>query len=58
LEDFGTEYIPVIDYYGFYLRGGEHKTETDNMLEETYKDCRKLIDILRRELKMSFQVTA
>ncbi|RLE91787.1 MAG: hypothetical protein DRN04_11960 [Thermoprotei archaeon] len=54
LEDFDREYIPLIDVYGWFLRGGYHRRETEEILEEMYKKCEEAALELRRRLKESF----
>jgi len=54
LEDFGKELIPLIDVYGWLLRGGHYKKETEKMLEEVYKRCEDIALELRAELEKSF----
>ena len=56
LSDFDEGYIPVIDVYGWLLRGGERKQEIDKKLRELYDRCKEIKNMLEKKLKESFRI--
>lgn len=54
LEDFDKKYIPIIDAYGWFLRGGSYGKETQKILDEIYDSYRKKAYELKTKLEKSF----